>query len=112
MSTGFYSTSFGDEIIKDPNETLSYGIAWTDRLSTGVIVSSVSWEVPAGLTAGASSINSTAVTHKGRTHAIGTVTSVILSGGTLNTRYTVTGRATCSNAEIMDESFIVLMRSK
>ena len=113
MTSGFYISTYGGaEVIKDPDETVNYGIAWTDRLWPGATVSSAVWTVGVGLTAVNSSINSGALTYKGITHAANTVTIVQLQGGTIGVRYTVTCRAVMSNGEQLDQSFIVDVRAK
>lgn len=111
-SSGFFVTPYGASIIKDPQDEKYYSIIFADQLSTGATIASVDWDVPAGLTEGASAINSSTVTRKGRTYAVGTIAQVFISGGTSGTRYTVTCHATCSNAEKLDASFIVDVRDR
>lgn len=77
---------------KAPNATLDYSINWATEdtylndgsaLDTGWLkgdtIATSTWTVPAGLTAGADTNNTTTAT-------------ITLSGGTLNTDYTVTNR--------------------
>lgn len=113
MTQGFYISAFGGaEVIKDPNEVLNFGIAWTDRLWPGATVSSADWDVEAGLTEVNASINGSSLTYRGVTHAANTVTIVQLSGGTIGTRYLVTCHATMSSGEVLDQSFTVDVRAK
>ena len=110
--SGFFLTSYGASVIHDPNETANYGLAWTNRLWPGATVVSASWTVPVGLTNVNASINSAALVYQGNTYAANTVSIIQLSGGTVGARYTVTCRASMSNGEILDQSFIVDVRAK
>lgn len=113
MNNGFYISAYGGaEVIKDPDEVVNFGIAWTDRLWPGSTVSSADWDVAAGLTEVNASINGTALTYKGVTHAANTVTIIQVQGGTAGARYTVTCHAVMSNGEHLDQSFIVDVRAK
>lgn len=111
MNKGFYISAYGAEVIKDPNETTNYGLAWSDVLWPGATVTSADWDVPAGLTEVAASVNGTDVSYQGRTHAAGTLTICQISGGTLGERYTVTCHATMTTGEVKDQSFIVDVRA-
>jgi hypothetical protein len=110
MRTGFYESAYGVEIIKDPDSTLDYSIAWLDRLSSGVTISTATWTIPAGLTKVSEQVNGAPVVSNGRTFPIGTVALVRLSGGTIGTRYTCLCRATLSSAEVDEQSIIIDVR--
>lgn len=109
---GFFLTSYGASVIHDPNEMANYGIAWGNRLWPGAAVVSASWTVPVGLTEVNASINNLALVYQGVSYPAYTVTIVQLAGGTAGTRYPVTCRATMSNGEVLDQSFIVDVRTK
>jgi hypothetical protein len=72
---------------KDPEASRIFGIDWSAQLGEGVTVSSVAWEVPAGL----------AKDDEDQDGALGLVQ---LSGGEAGTTYTVVGTATFSNTEV------------
>lgn len=69
---------------KDPDEVLDYSIDWSSWLNTGDSVSSAVWVVEAGLTKDSDSIN-------------GSITSVIVSGGTSGQDYKATCTMTTTN---------------
>ena len=75
---------------KDPNETISFGMDWSEYLGAATISSS-SWIVPAGITQLSSSNTTTKAT-------------VMLSGGTLGDIYRITNRINTSAGEMLDQS--------
>ena len=82
---------------KDPDETVQYSVDFTDYLGSDTL-SSVAWQVPAGLT-NVSSSNA------------GKVASIKLSGGTAGTDYTVTCRLTSGGGLVLDRSFVLQVRA-
>jgi hypothetical protein len=111
MRTGFYESAYGLEIIKDPDSSLDYSLAWTDRLASGVTISSATWAVPAGLTKVSEQVNGAPVVANGRTFPIGTVAVVRISGGTIGERYTCVCHAILSSAEVDEQSIIIDVRA-
>jgi hypothetical protein len=75
---------------KDPDESVNFGIDWSDYLGSDTITGS-SWIVPAGITQASASFTDTQATIK-------------LSGGTLGSIYRVTNRITTSAGETVDHS--------
>lgn len=110
MIEGFYESVYGLEIVKDPDTIKDYAFAWTDRLGTGVTITSVLFTIPSGLTKLSEGINGSAITNDGRVHPIGTVTSVRIQSGTIGTRYTCLCHATFSDGQQDDKSFIIDVR--
>lgn len=101
-------------IVKDPDASLDYKVAWKDWLD-GDTLASVAWDVPAGLTGSNQSINTGgSVTIDGVLHPASTVATIWLSGGTLGDVYTVRCRATSANtpARVDDRSFRVKIANK
>lgn len=85
--------------IKDPEAVLDYTVSWASWLDTGETISTSAFTVPAGLTMDSESNNTTSGT-------------VWLSGGTVDTAYTVTHRITTSAGRTDDRSFIVDVRER
>lgn len=87
---------------KDPQDVLDTGFDWdsqsflTDRATT---ISSSDWTVPSGLTEDAAS-NTT------------TKTLIRISGGTVNTDYTITNHVVLANGEEYDRSILIKVRAK
>lgn len=79
---------------KDPNSLLDFGVDWSSWLASGETISTSEWDVPAGLTEGAS------------TESDG-ITTVWLSGGTAGTTYRVRNRVSTSASRVDDRSFFV-----
>ena len=87
--------------IKDPGATLNYGFDWLAEgwLIGGDTLASATWTVPAGLT------------KVSETHT-STVATVVLSGGTVNTNYTVTCAITTANGLIDERSLLFQVRQR
>jgi hypothetical protein len=83
---------------KDPDEVKYYFRDWTDGLNTDATISTSTWTVQSGITAGTTGIT-------------GAVTRVLLSGGTARTDYTVTNRITTSDGETLERAGVVRVRS-
>lgn len=107
MTTGF----IGNIIQKDPDATLTYGMAWADWLD-GDTLSTAVWTVPAGITKGTASINAAPIDVDGVSQAANTVALVSLSGGTAGIDYTVTCRVTTAAGDIDDRSIVVACRER
>lgn len=115
MSTSFLEVGGSLPIItKDPDATLDYCVVWSDWLA-GDTLASVAWDVPTGLTTGATSINTTGgVTIDGVLYGANTVATIWLSGGHAGQVYTVRCRATTANStpRIDDRSFRVVVAER
>lgn len=83
--------------LKDPGDRLDYQIDFADWLGADT-VSSVSWDVPSGITNYSTSTTTTTAT-------------IWLSGGTHGQDYTVTGQATTAGGRIKQQSFTVKVRN-
>lgn len=85
---------------KDPADVLDYGLDWSDQLALVTpadTISSATWTVPAGLTAGAQFV-------------IGAVATIWLSGGTAGTDYTITCRIVTAGGRTLERSVKLLVR--
>lgn len=85
---------------KDPAEVLDYGLDWSDQLALpnpDDTISSATWTVPAGLTAGAQSV-------------VGGVATIWLSGGTAGADYTLTCRIVTSGGRTLERSVKLLVK--
>lgn len=79
---------------KDPADVLDYGLDWSDQLalvSPADTISSVTWTVPAGLTAGPQFL-------------LGSVATAWLSGGTAGTDYTIICRIVTTGGRTLERS--------
>lgn len=85
--------------IKDPGATLDYSFDWTDWLGASETITATSWTVPAGLTKVSES----------RSDYISTCR---ISGGTLNTSYTVTCQITTNEGEIDQRSLQLVVQDR
>ena len=83
---------------KDPNEVLDYTIDWDGRLGGDTIASSA-WTVPAGIT-------------KDSDTMADATTTIWLSGGTHNTKYTLENRITTEGGRTLDQSVKILIRNR
>lgn len=83
---------------KDPNAVLDYQVDWAAWLGADTISTST-WTVPAGLTAGTASNTTTTAT-------------VFLSGGTDGASYTVSNRIVTAGGRTDDRSFVLKVRQK
>lgn len=80
---------------KDPSETISIVVDWTNALASGDSVSSATWTVPTGVTNEGDSVTSPNAT-------------IALSGGTAGTSYTLICTAiTTPSAETLETAVIV-----
>ena len=82
------------EYCKNPGETLDYTIDWSEWLTGAETISTSTWAVDTGITT-SSPTNST------------TITTVWLSGGTLNNIYTVKNTIATSAARTAVRTFYV-----
>ena len=85
---------------KDPADVLDYGLDWSEQLalvSPADTISSATWTVPAGLTAGAQFV-------------VGGVATTWLSGGTAGTDYTVTCRIVTAGGRTLERSVKLLVK--
>jgi len=102
---------------KDPDNIEPYFIVWCDKDGTndgstsdngelqGATISTATWTVPTGITKASS--NQNAVTIAGVTYGANTVCTIWLSGGTDNTKYTLSCKITTSDARTLDKSIII-----
>jgi len=86
------------QFAKDPNATLDYVIDWATYLAGDTVVAA-SFTVTAGLNVVSFSNTSTTST-------------VWLSGGTIDTVYTVTGQITTAAGRIDERSFTVIIQQQ
>ena len=85
---------------KDPADVLDYGLDWSDQLalvSPADTISSVTWTVPAGLTAGPQFL-------------VGSVATAWLSGGTAGTDYTIICRIVTTGGRTLERSVKLLVK--
>jgi hypothetical protein len=85
---------------KDPADVLDYALNWSDQLgltSPADTISSATWTVPAGLTAGAQSV-------------VGGVATTWLSGGVAVTDYTITCRIVTAGARTLERSVMLFVK--
>lgn len=83
--------------LKDPGDREDYTVTYADYLGADTI-SSVSWDVPSGITNYSTSNTTTTAT-------------IWLSGGTHGQDYTVTCQATTAGGRIKQQSFTVKVRN-
>lgn len=85
---------------KDPDEVLDYQIDWSSRLGDSDTISSSSWPtIPAGIT-------------KDSDSKTDTVTTIWLSGGTLDETYELTNRIVTIGGRTMDQSVKIKIKAK
>jgi len=101
----------GPYVVKDPNATLDYLLAWKDWLN-GDTISTAAWEVDVGLTKQSDSVNASPVTIDGVSHPAATVATVWLTGGTAGQKYLVRCRITTVAGRVDDRSFRVMVADK
>ena len=94
-------TNIPDAPNKDPDATMDYGFDWTSWLDTdnAETISTSVWVLEAGLTNVSDTI-------------VGNITSVTLSGGTVDFKYLVTNRITSSAGRIDDRSMYIKIKEK
>ena len=85
--------------IKDPDATLDFVFDWSDWLATGETIASQDVTVEDGLTKGSVTESSGQVT-------------VRLSGGTVNTRYSVACKITTSSGQIDERTMSILVKNR
>jgi len=83
---------------KDPTAKLDYSIDWTAFLADDTISTSV-WAVPSG------------ITKVSDTHANG-ITTIWLSGGTVDTDYDVSNTITTADGRIDKRTILIRVRSR
>lgn len=86
---------------KDPDEILKYGFDWSDWLDSGVTISTSTWTVPDGLTS-----------ESGGEETGVDSTTVLISGGTDGSSYTVTNTIETSDGQTGERSFIILVTER
>lgn len=79
---------------KAPGDVVDIALTWSDHLGDGETVSSGTWVVPAGLTAGSESVASP-------------LTIVRVSGGSAGQEYKVTCQMVKSDGERRDRTIVV-----
>lgn len=97
---------------KDPDAVLDYAFLWQDWLElTEVIVSHVI-TASSGLTVNSHEVNTSLVTLDSVGQKIGSVVTVWLSGGTSDTKYTVSCRVTTSFGRTDERSFQLTVKER
>ena len=106
---------------KDPLDTDIFHIVWCDEtgINTGspsdhgalqsATISTVTWTVPAGVTSSSNTIG--AITIHGISYAASTVASIWLSGGTVDTDYTLTCKITTSDVRTLYKTAVLPIRT-
>lgn len=84
---------------KDPDATLDYGFDWSDWLATAETISASTWTVPTGITKVSDSRSTT-------------MTTIWLSGGTVNTDYSVINHITTSAGRVDDRTILIKVRQR
>lgn len=75
-------------------EVYDYGFDYTDHLDAADTISTSTWTIPAGLTTGTASNDTT-------------TTSVFLSGGTLNADYSCVNKIVTAGGRTVERTFIL-----
>jgi len=84
---------------KDPSSILDYAFDWSDWLASGETIASVSWTVPAGISA--EDYDETE-----------TLTTVWLSGGTADTDYNIACKITTSAGRVDERTMTIKVRQR
>jgi hypothetical protein len=85
---------------KDPQAVLDYSFNWSDWLSEiGDTIASSTWTIPDGITSVSQSNTTTRAT-------------VILSGGTSGTQYTIRNHITTAGGKQDDRSMIIMIADR
>lgn len=107
---------------KDPDDVDPYFIVWCSENGAntggstdtgelqGATISTSTWTVPAGITK--NSDNKAAVTIKGTSYGVNTVTTIWLSAGTDNTDYELTNKIVTSDGRTLSRSIIIPVRQR
>lgn len=89
---------------KTPDEIETFGIDYTDRLSNEIItndtISTSIWTVPTGITKDAEAIDQ-----------VTTRATIMLSGGTAGTDYTLTNVVTTAAGRDLEEEIVIQVRA-
>lgn len=96
--SGFLSDTTGFFIISDPVDVRDYQMDWGSILDAGETISSSTWSVPVGLTAGVQSVS-------------GGVTSKRISGGKLNTVHNISNTITTSLGRTYKRGFQIRIKT-
>jgi hypothetical protein len=81
---------------KDPSAVLDYSVDWTDFLQTAETIATSTWVVPSGITKDSDSTEDK-------------ITTIWLSGGTVNKSYELINRITTDNAPArIDERTMII----
>lgn len=105
--TGYKQDTYGVYIPKDTNATLVYTMDWSEWLSEGQSLATVTYAVQAR----ANDANPVSIESQGITNE-NTYTYVELSGGTLNKTYTVTAEITTDDGSIDRRNFRVKIENR
>lgn len=107
---------------KDPDGIERYFIVWCSKDGTndgsdddtgelqGATIVTTSWSVPAGITKDADAKD--AVTIRGVSYGINTVTSILLSGGTAGTNYELTNEIITSDGRTLNKTITIRVREQ
>ncbi len=85
--------------IKDPDAILDYTVDWRNWLQVGESITSVAWNVPAGITNSGVSNDAQSAT-------------IWLSGGTAGTSYSIRCRIATDGGRTDDRSFTVVAQER
>ena len=91
-------TKLNNVFITTPGSSISYTIDWSDFLTTGDVITSSSWSLPAGVIAVGTS-------------ATDTNTSIRVSGGEACTSYEIVNNIGTSGGELGSQSFVLYYRN-
>ena len=87
--------------IKDPDATMDYSVDYSEWLVSPDLLVNSTWTADTGITVSASSVD-----------ASDTLSTVRLTGGTVNGQYRVANRITTSNGLITDRSIFIRVEER
>lgn len=100
------SPRFGSAVYtKSPNESLGFGVEYTNDLAVGDTLSSSTWQAPGGLSLGSSYINQEPTPLQRRVIPAQHLAVVSIGGGTANRFYDVTNVVVTAFGETMERRF-------
>jgi hypothetical protein len=97
---------------KDPSAILDWAFLWADWLAATETISTATVTATTGITVVSSEINAAPLELNGETQRVGSVVTVWLSGGIVDTTYIGSCRIQTSAGRVDERSFSIVVRDR
>jgi hypothetical protein len=95
---------------KAPGDVENFGFSWVKMLMWGDVVLTSTWAAQPGITLGVANINTVDRMLFGQQHPPGTITAVMVAGGTVGSHYDITNTVVTAAGRVLNRKLRVHVR--